>query len=119
MVLNYGHTIGHAVEAESAYTLRHGECVAVGMMAAGRIAERLGLFPSAALAEQQAVLKLFSLPTRLPDNIDLEQVMTRIGSDKKVRAKRVRWVLPTDIGMATIRDDVPLDVVMDVLGGLR
>ncbi|MDP9309780.1 MAG: 3-dehydroquinate synthase [Chloroflexota bacterium] len=119
ILLNYGHTIGHAVETESAYTLRHGECVAIGMMAAGGIAQRLGLFSSAALAEQQAVLELFGLPTRLSESIDIEQVMTRIGSDKKVRAKRVRWVLPTEIGAATIRDDVPLDLVMDVLSDLR
>lgn len=119
MLLNYGHTIGHAVEAESNYTLRHGECVAIGMMAAGGIAARLGLFSAAALAEQQAVLELFGLPTRLPANIDIEQVLTRIGSDKKVRAKRIHWVLPTKIGAATIRDDVPLEVVIDVLTELR
>ncbi len=115
ILLNYGHTIGHALEAESNYTLRHGEAVAIGMMAAGTIALRVGLFSHEALAEQRAALEAFRLPTRIPQGVDLNQILARIGSDKKVRAKRVRWVLPTRIGAAVVRSDVPGELVADVL----
>ncbi|HEX6292380.1 MAG TPA: 3-dehydroquinate synthase [Herpetosiphonaceae bacterium] len=119
ITLNYGHTIGHAVEAESGYTLRHGEAIAVGMMAAGTIAARLGIFDPAALDEQRIVLEAFGLPTRLPTTIDPGCVLQRLGSDKKVRSSRVRWVLPTRIGATVVRDDVPIELVAEVLDGLR
>jgi 3-dehydroquinate synthase len=119
IMLNYGHTIGHAIEAESGYTLRHGEAIAIGMMAAGTIAVRLGLFDPAALEEQRAVLESFGLPDRIPPTIDAVRVLQRISSDKKVQSSRVRWVLPTRIGATVVRDDVPLEVVVDVLAGLQ
>lgn len=115
ILLNYGHTVGHALEAESGYTLRHGEAVAIGMMAAGTIAVRLGLFDAQALAEQRATLQAFGLPTEIPRGIDLNRITARIGSDKKVRAKRVRWVLPIQIGAALVRNDVPTELVDEVL----
>lgn len=115
ITLNYGHTLGHAVEAESGYTLRHGEAVAIGMMAAGTIAQRLGLFAAEALEEQRQALEAFELPTRIPARINQARLLERISSDKKVRAKRVRWVLPTQIGATTIRDDVALELVADVV----
>ena len=85
------------------------------MMAAGMIANQLGLFPAAALDAQQALLESFSLPTRMPATLDAVAILRRIASDKKVRRKRVRWVLPTDIGTAVVRDDVPEEVVEAVL----
>jgi 3-dehydroquinate synthase len=119
IMLNYGHTIGHALEAESNYTMRHGEAIAVGMMAAGTIAQRVGLFDSSALAEQRTVLEQFGLPTHIPSTIDPTRIIARIGSDKKVRAKRVRWVLPTAIGKTVVRDDIPLELVAEVVEELK
>lgn len=119
IMLNYGHTIGHAIEIESGFTLRHGEAVAIGMMAAGLIAVKLGLFDPAALDQQREVLESFGLPTRIPATIDARRVLQRIGSDKKVRSSRVRWVLPTKIGATIVRDDVPQDLVAEVLTETR
>jgi shikimate kinase / 3-dehydroquinate synthase len=119
IMLNYGHTIGHAIEAESGYTLRHGEAIAIGMMAAGQIAVKLGIFDPAALEEQRSVLEAFGLPTRIPASIDADRVLLRIGSDKKVRSSRVRWVLPTAIGATIVRDDVPQELIVAVLDELR
>lgn len=119
IMLNYGHTIGHAIEIESGFTLRHGEAVAIGMMAAGLIAVKLGLFDPAALDEQREVLESFGLPTRIPSTIDSQRVLQRIGSDKKVRSSRVRWVLPTQIGATIVRDDVPQALVAEVLAETR
>jgi 3-dehydroquinate synthase len=119
ILLNYGHTIGHAIEAESGYMLRHGEAIAIGMMAAGMIANQIGLFPASALDAQQAVLESFGLPTRMPATFDATAILRRMASDKKVRHKRVRWVLPTSIGTAVVRDDVPEEVVEAVLRKMK
>ncbi|HEY0602242.1 MAG TPA: 3-dehydroquinate synthase family protein, partial [Herpetosiphonaceae bacterium] len=119
IMLNYGHTIGHAIEIESGFTLRHGEAIAIGMMAAGLLAVKLGIFNQAALDEQREVLQSFGLPTRIPATIDSQRVLRRIGSDKKVRSSRVRWVLPTQIGATIVRDDVPQELVADVLEETR
>ncbi|HEY0604989.1 MAG TPA: 3-dehydroquinate synthase, partial [Herpetosiphonaceae bacterium] len=77
IMLNYGHTIGHAIEIESGFTLRHGEAIAIGMMAAGLLAVKLGIFDPAALDEQREVLQSFGLPTRIPATIDSQRVLQR------------------------------------------
>lgn len=119
IMLNYGHTIGHAIEIESGFTLRHGEAIAIGMMAAGMIAVKLGIFDPAALDEQREVLQAFGLPTRIPPAIDSQRILQRIGSDKKVRSSRVRWVLPTALGATIVRDDVSQELVAQVLAETR
>lgn len=119
IVLNYGHTIGHAVEAESNYTIRHGEAVAIGMMAAGGLACAFGLFPQADLNRQRDLLASFGLPTRLPAAMDVDRVIARTSSDKKMRAKKVRWVLPRAIGDVIVRPGVPENVVEVVLAEMK
>jgi len=119
ILLNYGHTVGHAVEAESNYTLRHGEAVAIGMMAAGTLANAFGLFPDSALAEQRALLQAFGLPVCIPAGMNIPNVLQRITSDKKTRNAQVRWVLPTAIGSMTVTDKVPQNVVEVVLNELQ
>jgi 3-dehydroquinate synthase len=115
MLLNYGHTLGHALEAASGYgTLLHGEAVAIGMTLAARIAERLGMFDLAAVERQTRLLHAYGLPTAVPQGVDPDQVLNLALRDKKVRAGRVRWVLPTALGEATVRDDVPEALVREV-----
>ncbi len=119
ITLNYGHTLGHAIEAESGYALRHGEAIAIGMMAEGTIAARMGLWTADELSQQRAALESFELPTRVPARLDLAAIMARTGSDKKVQARRIRWVLPTRIGATTVRDDVPPALVIEILQELQ
>lgn len=119
ITLNYGHTLGHAIEAESGYRLRHGEAVAIGMMAAGTIAVRLGLWSPHELEQQRQTLRAFGLPVRIPVGLDPERLLARAASDKKVRARRLRWVLPTRIGATTVRDDVPPELVLEVVRTLQ
>jgi len=115
MILNYGHTVGHALEAVTGYaTLLHGEAISVGMMAAARIGERMGLTPPELVRRQSRLLDVYGLPTRLA-GIDVDAVIEATSHDKKVAAKRVRWVLLEDAGHPVIRDDVPRDLVRDVL----
>ncbi len=118
MLLNYGHTLGHALEAASGYgVLRHGEAVAIGMDLAGRVAERLGMWSADSVERQRRLLRAYGLPTAIPAEIDPAALLELTLHDKKVRAGRVRWVLPTAIGAATVRDDVPEALVRDVVGG--
>ncbi len=115
ITLNYGHTIGHAIEQLLGYRLLHGECVAIGMDAAARIAVALGLCPPALVERQRKLLAAYGLSTALPTDLDRDAVLALIGRDKKVQAGKVRWILPTAIGQVVVRSDVPFDVVEVVL----
>lgn len=96
--LNLGHTLGHAVEAASGYRLKHGEAVAIGMIYAARLAERIGL-ASAGLADSIAdTLHALGLPTAAPAGLDHQRILSAIGVDKKRSGGKVRWVLPVRIG---------------------
>jgi 3-dehydroquinate synthase len=116
MLLNYGHTLGHAIEAAAGYgTLLHGEAVAIGMHLEAQIAQQLGMVEQSFVERQRALLAAYDLPTALPDALDMEQVAELILRDKKVSAGKVRWVLPCGLGSATVRDDVPAAVVQNIL----
>ena len=106
-ILNYGHTVGHAVETlsvdmhqkgELSDYLLHGEAVSIGMMVAGRITVALGYFPEAALNEQEEALRAFGLPVTIPDNIPNEAIIEVASRDKKARGGKVQFVLPVSIG---------------------
>ncbi len=129
-ILNYGHTIGHGLEAATGYRrFLHGEAVAIGMMGAGEMSRRLGLLSSTLVQRQKALLQRFGLPTSLQpeaanrrrgrkrDNSKLRvaAVTRAMKLDKKVKGKAIRWVLLQDIGKAVIRDDVPQQDVYSVL----
>jgi 3-dehydroquinate synthase len=114
-ILNYGHTIGHAIEAVGGYMkVLHGAADAIGMTAAARIGERIGVTPTAVVARQQRILERFGLPTRAPTGIAPDRVLDAMMLDKKVEGGRLRWVLLEDIGRPVVRDDVPMDVVREV-----
>jgi shikimate kinase / 3-dehydroquinate synthase len=118
ILLNYGHTIGHALEQWSAYRLHHGEAVAIGMCAAAGIARRMGLCDTTLETRQRDALLAFDLQVRLPHDVDVGALLDLTLNDKKVRGQRIRWVLPTAIGAATVRSDVPQSVVRDALAEL-
>ncbi|WGV23981.1 3-dehydroquinate synthase [Halotia branconii] len=118
-ILNYGHTIGHAVESLTGYRLvNHGEAVAIGMVAAGQIAVALGLWQQEDTERQNALIQKAGLPTRLPEGIDIEEIIAALQLDKKVKAGKVRFILPTQIGVVKITDDVPSETIRQVLQGM-
>lgn len=111
-ILNYGHTIGHAVESLTGYRLvNHGEAVAIGMVAAGQIAVELGLWSQEAAQRQLALIQKSGLPTQIPPGLDIEAILVSLQSDKKVEAGKVRFVLPTQIGAAVVTDQVSAAVI--------
>lgn len=110
-LLNYGHTIGHAIESVTGYaSILHGEAVAIGMRAAGLIAMDLGLLPADDFERQQKLIRAAGLPESAP-GLSLDAVLDATLSDKKVRGGQVRWVLLEGIGNAVVRSGVPDDVV--------
>lgn len=111
MVLNFGHTLGHAIEAATGYgRYLHGEAVAVGMVAAASISVRMGLLSWKDSQRLRRILVAFGLPERA-EGVDRQAVRTAMALDKKVRGRAVRWVLLEGIGRPVLRDDVPPEVV--------
>ena len=118
-ILNYGHTFGHALEALTDYgTWLHGEAVSIGMEVAAQIAVSRGLLPSEDAMRQRRLLQALGLPIRY-SGMDTESILTAMRRDKKVRAGRMRWILPTHIGHAEIYDDIPLETVRDAIEAVR
>ena len=114
-ILNYGHTIAHGLEAATQYKqFLHGEAVAIGMIGAAKLSQRLGLLPAATVEHQQAILQEFGLPIGFSD-LDLIEVTKAMELDKKVKYKAIRWVLLQDIGRVVVRSDVPQNDILDVL----
>jgi len=115
-ILNYGHTIGHAVESLTGYSLvNHGEAVAIGMVAAGQLAVDLRFWATEAQERQSALIQKARLPTQLPVGINIENILTALQTDKKVKDGRVRFVLPTQIGAAKTTDQVSSEQIRLVL----
>jgi 3-dehydroquinate synthase len=115
-ILNYGHTIGHAVESASDFAIKHGNAVAIGMVAAARIASRLGMLDEGEAERLKKLIVRAGLPAGMPD-LDVDEVMQAMQHDKKVRAGKTRFVLLKSIGDAVITDDVPSDLIREVLTG--
>jgi 3-dehydroquinate synthetase len=110
-LLNYGHTIGHAIEAVTGYrTYLHGEAVAVGMRAAGLIAVELGMLAADEFERQQRLIRAAGLPETAP-GLPVDAVLDAAMMDKKVRRGDITWVLLERIGQATTRRAVPEAVV--------
>ena len=114
-VLNFGHTVGHALEALTAYRrFRHGEAVGHGMLAAAEISKRLGLLDVSELESLRGAVRLAG---RLPaaGDLDAAAIVAAIGADKKAVGGSVRWVLLERIGRARVVDgrEVPARVVRE------
>lgn len=115
-ILNYGHTFGHALEAATGYEqLLHGEGVAIGMLCASRLAEKLGRVDAAFTNRQQDLLESFGLPTAVPE-VSHEELIELMYRDKKVERGKLRFVLPSRLGHVEVIRDVSLDDVRAALG---
>ncbi len=118
MVLNFGHTIGHALETCADYALRHGECVALGMLAACRISNRMSLLPASVTDRVASLFARLDLPMRLPAPIEIARIIETLRMDKKTAAGKARFVLLSAIGHPTIRNDVPEPLVREASASL-
>ncbi|MEM1172576.1 MAG: 3-dehydroquinate synthase [Cyanobacteria bacterium P01_H01_bin.35] len=118
-ILNYGHTVGHAVESLTGYTVvTHGEAVGIGMVAASQLAVESGMWDEESDRRQLGLIEKASLPTKLPSGLDIEDILVSLQTDKKVKAGKVRFVLPIGVGVVTVTDKVSADVLRGVLAGM-
>ena len=116
-VLNFGHTAGHALEAATGFQrFHHGEAVPIGMVAASRLAEDLGM-ASGVSSRIERILEAFGLETRIP-GLGLDEIMEAMALDKKAEGGRLKWVLPRAVGQVEITSIVPEDAVRRALVGL-
>lgn len=117
-ILNFGHTIGHAVESAYDFKKTHGECVGIGMIAASYIAAERGLISDKELAEIEAMLTMYGFETRvkLPDNDTVFEIMQK---DKKKISGKLKFVLPVRIGEVTQTTDVTRDEIYSALEYLK
>jgi len=114
-ILNFGHTIGHAVEADSGYQLAHGSAVAIGMVAVSSLAVAKGIFPGSDADRLTALIKNFGLPTSIPAGSDRKKLKGYLLTDKKTVGGRPFFVLPTAIGTVVITADVDEGLIDRVL----
>ena len=117
-VLNLGHTVGHALERLSEFELSHGRAVAIGMVAAARIAVQLKLAEPGLVDRIENILSAWGLPIRVPE-FPPDRVIAAMAHDKKKQHGRLRFILPRRIGAVEIVDDVPPAVIRTVLDEMK
>lgn len=114
-LLNYGHTIGHGLEAAGRYeTFSHGEAVAIGMVGEAKLSQRMGLLPGKLVREHELILQKYGLPVKARD-VKEADVFAAMQVDKKTKDGAIRWVLLEGIGNPVIRSDVDVRKVAAVL----
>lgn len=116
--LNFGHTFGHAIERASDYNLSHGKAVALGMVAASRVAVALRMIDEQTCRRITDLIQRAGLPIAGVSN-SVDDVLAAMRVDKKLADGRLRFVLPTRIGSVVLRDDVPAEVVRSAVESLR
>jgi 3-dehydroquinate synthetase len=114
--LNFGHTIGHAIESHSGFRLPHGEAISLGMVAETVLAERMKIAEPGFAARLTALLESFRLPVK--HAAPQEEILARVRGDKKRRAGRVRWALPAKPGKVRVGLDAAEEEVRQALTAL-
>ena len=117
-MLNLGHTVAHALERLSAYSMRHGEAVSIGLVAAQRLAVTTQQGDAALLERLTSLLRCLGLPTCLPD-YDALAIWEAMQQDKKRRGGALRWVIPRALGDVFVTDEISQAEVLDVLAAMR
>ncbi|MBR2186680.1 MAG: 3-dehydroquinate synthase [Lachnospiraceae bacterium] len=117
-ILNFGHTIGHAIEKYSGFTLLHGECVALGMIAASYISYCRGNIDTEEFYEIRDMFLPFYLPLTLPDDYDPKEILKLSKSDKKMDGGRIRFILLKKVGKAVIDTAVTDEEILNAIDQL-
>jgi len=118
-ILNFGHTIGHAVEAESGYALSHGQAVAIGMVFAAVLSEKLNYLSPADRERIESLVKAFGLPHRIPKDLETKALLSRMTKDKKKKGAILPFVLLKKIGLPFINDGVPEKMIQETIEALK
>jgi 3-dehydroquinate synthase len=118
-ILNFGHTIGHAIEAESGYMIPHGNAVSIGMIASARISERLNYLSSEDRNRIEHLIRSIDLPDHVPTSISMEGMLSKIRTDKKKKGGSVHFVLLKKIGVPFINGSVEETIIREIIEELR
>lgn len=118
MLLNFGHTIGHAVEKAENFTRTHGECVGLGMIAASRISYLRGLISREAYEDIKSVCHKFNLATEI-EGLQTEEILSNTKSDKKMQHRQIRFILLKDIGNAFVSGDVSDEEIIKGINAIK
>ena len=118
MQLNLGHTFGHAIEQVSRYTVRHGEAVGIGLICSAHLSAKLGYCSPDLPQEVANWVSNAGLPTKVPASCPPEKLWQAMGSDKKKKGTTRRFVLIRDVGDVFVADDVPKQIVIEILAGV-
>ncbi|NIA08863.1 MAG: 3-dehydroquinate synthase [Nitrospiraceae bacterium] len=118
-VLNFGHTVGHAVEAAALYQIPHGEAIAIGMVVASRISVAKDLMPMKDLERLISLLKRLNLPREIPQGLHTEKLIGLLQHDKKARAGKISFVLCKGIGQTLITDEVSRKELVSAIDSTR
>ena len=116
MILNYGHTFGHAIETFTKYKkYTHGEAISIGMCIAGYLAYKMNICNKELYTRQKELLQSFGLPVELPSDIDISALMSIIKVDKKVRNNKIKLILPEEIGKVRIVNEVDENTIINLM----
>jgi 3-dehydroquinate synthase len=118
-ILNFGHTLGHAVEAESGYILSHGQAVAIGMVYAATLSEKLNYLSSTDRERIEHLIKAFDLPHRIPNDLDTKALMSRLTKDKKKEGSLIPFILLKKIGLPFINGDISKTIIRETIEALK
>ena len=113
-LLNLGHTFAHAIENMAGYgDYLHGEAVSLGLVAATRLSEQLGLLEASSTERVSKLLGHYDLPIQLRTPLDVSGLLAAMGRDKKVRGGKLRFVVMEELGRAVTREDIPTELILD------
>jgi 3-dehydroquinate synthase len=118
-ILNFGHTIGHAIETESGYTISHGDAVSMGMVAAALISERMHYLPTEDRERIIALIRAMDLPDRISKSLKPKGIVARMKGDKKKAGDVLNFVLLKKIGMPFVTSDVPEALIRETIEELQ
>ncbi|HUN54170.1 MAG TPA: 3-dehydroquinate synthase [Smithella sp.] len=118
-ILNFGHTLGHALESISQYTITHGEGVALGMTAAARISEKIGCLKSDETRRIEALISQAGLPVKIPESLDHDKIVARLRMDKKKKGDIIYFVLLKKIGMPFIDGNIKPELIAAVIEEMK
>ncbi len=118
-ILNFGHTIGHAIESASGYTISHGNAVSIGMMASARISEKMKYLSTEDREHIENLIQKVGLLNYIPSSIQTGDILSRMKHDKKKEGHAVNFVLLKKIGVPFINGSVDDGIIEDTIGELR
>jgi 3-dehydroquinate synthase len=118
-MLNFGHTLGHALETESRYELSHGEAVSIGMVAAARISEKLYNLPTVDRERIEDLIATIGHPTCVPAGLSTDGILSRLKMDKKRVGDTIHFVLIKKLGFPFVNGGIAENILRDVIEELR